>query len=73
MVAFEWQPCRAGFSQSVVSFLLLWSVALLTELAIAAVAMRGTIFHDEPREAAEYLLYLKLGRFGWCCARLLQN
>ncbi len=28
---------------------------------MAAVALRGTIFHDGPRRFAEYLLYAKLG------------
>ena len=45
------------------AFLVLWAVALLTELAIIVISMRGTIFQDEPRAAAEYLLYLKLGEF----------
>lgn len=53
--------CGSGFQQLSASFLSLWSLALLTEAAVAAVALRGTIFHDGPRRAAEYLLYVKLG------------
>lgn len=44
-----------------VIFTVLWSLALLTEVAIAAVAFRGSIFDDGPRRSAEYLLYAKLG------------
>ena len=55
--------CQTQFVRFVLLFIILWSVALLTEVTIAAVALRGTIFNDEERKAAEYLLYLKLSEF----------
>ncbi len=56
------KSCRGGFLRLSASFLAVWSLALLTEAAVAAVALRGTIFHDGPRRFAEYLLYAKLGK-----------
>lgn len=53
--------CHAEFVKYVLFFIVLWAVALLTEVFIAAVALRGTIFNDQERRAAEYLLYVKLG------------
>ncbi|XP_059079091.1 diacylglycerol lipase-alpha-like isoform X2 [Tigriopus californicus] len=52
--------CHMAFVRYVVCFLLLWGVALLVELAIALVSLRGTIFEDQPRRSIEFLLYLKL-------------
>ena len=53
--------CRSHFLLLMSAFLVLWALALLTEAVIACVSMRGTIFDDEPRRAAQYLLYVKLG------------
>jgi len=53
--------CRPGFLALGWGFVGLWSAALATEVAVAAVAIRGTVFDDSPRVAAEYLLYFKLG------------
>ena len=55
--------CHVEWLQYVVSFLVLWSVALATEVAIVVVSMRGTIFSDGPRRMAEFLLYVKLSEF----------
>ncbi len=54
--------CRSDFVRYVLLFVVVWSVALLTEVTIAAVALKGTIFVDEERRAQEYLLYVKLGK-----------
>ena len=45
----------------VLLFVVLWTVAVFTEVTIAAVSLRGTIYNDRERAAAEYLLYARLG------------
>ena len=45
----------------VLLFVVLWTVAVFTEVTIAAVSLRGTIYDDRERAAAEYLLYARLG------------
>ena len=45
----------------VLLFIVLWTVAVFTEVTIAAVSLRGTIYNDGERAAAEYLLYARLG------------
>lgn len=54
--------CHYEWLQYVISFLALWSVALITEITIVVVSSRGTIFSDGPRKMAEFLLYVKLSR-----------
>ena len=44
-------------------FIVLWTVAVFTEVTIAAVSLRGTIYNDGERAAAEYLLYARLGEW----------
>ena len=53
------------FVTYVLLFIVLWTVALLTEVTIAAVSLRGTIYNDGERSAAEYLLYVRLGENGF--------
>ena len=55
------ERCLSDYFKYLLVFLVLWSMALLTEVSLAAVAFRGSIFDDQPRKAAEYLLYIKLG------------
>ena len=45
----------------VLLFIVLWTVAVFTEVTIATVSLRGTIYNDGERAAAEYLLYVRLG------------
>ena len=60
--------CHYEWLQYVISFLALWSVALVTEITIVIVSSRGTIFSDGPRKMAEFLLYVKLsGSFDIVC------
>ena len=55
-------PCKINIFRLHVAFLILWSVALLIEVAIICVSLRGTILEDYRRWPAEYLLYVKLGK-----------
>ena len=50
----------------VLLFIVLWTVAVFTEVTIAAVSLRGTIYNDGERAAAEYLLYVRLGEKSNC-------
>ena len=54
--------CKINIFRLLVAFLILWSVALLVEVAIIFVSLRGTILEDHLRWPAEYLLYIKLGK-----------
>ena len=49
------------FVSYVLLFIALWTVAVFTEVTIAAVSLRGTIYNDGERAAQEYLLYVRLG------------
>ena len=51
------------FVSYVLLFIVLWTVAVFTEVTIAAVSLRGTIYNDGERAAAEYLLYARLGEW----------
>ena len=55
-------PCKINIFQLHVAFLILWSVALVVEVAIICVSLRGAILEDDQRWPAEYLLYVKLGK-----------
>ena len=62
-------PCKITIFQLHVAFLILWSVALLIEVAIICVSLRGAILEAHLRWPAEYLLYVKLGKlvpFSYC-------
>lgn len=54
--------CKINVFRLLVAFLILWSVALIVEVAIIFVSLRGTILEDHLRWPAEYLLYIKLGK-----------
>ena len=54
--------CQSEYSSQIISFCVLWSLALVVEVLIVLVSLRGTILEDELRWGAEYLLYLKLGK-----------
>lgn len=54
--------CMSSFVFYLVAFLVLWSLALIIEVLLSVVSLRGTILEDEPRWMAEYLLYVKLGK-----------
>ncbi len=54
---------EAFFIQHASAFIVLWSLAFISEVTIAFVSLRGTIFNDKKRAAAEYLLYLKLCKY----------
>ena len=55
-------PCKINILQLHVAFLILWSFALLVEVALICVSLRGGILQDQKRWPAEYLLYVKLGK-----------
>ena len=55
-------PCKINIFQLHVAFLILWSAALVVEVAIICVSLRGAILEDDQRWPAEYLLYVKLGK-----------
>ena len=46
----------------IIGYIVLWSFALIVEILIVIVSLKGTILDDEQRWGAEYLLYLKLGK-----------
>jgi hypothetical protein len=54
--------CKINIFQLHVAFLILWSLALVVEVAIICVSLRGAILEDDQRWPAEYLLYVKLGK-----------
>lgn len=43
-------------------YLVMVSVAIVIEVIVFWVSLRGTILHAEPRDCMQYLLYTKLGR-----------
>jgi hypothetical protein len=53
--------CQWEFFVQIVGFLVIWSSAILIEVALIIVSLRGTILGDELRWHSEYLLYIKLG------------
>ena len=54
--------CKINIFRLLVAFLILWSVALVVEVAIICVSLRGTILQAHLRWPVEHLLYVKLGR-----------
>ena len=56
-------PCKINILQIHVAFLILWSLALLVEVALIIVSLRGGILEVQLRWPAEYLLYVKLGEY----------
>ena len=54
--------CKINIFRLLVAFLILWSVALIVEVAIICVSLRGTILQAHLRWPVEHLLYVKLGR-----------
>ena len=62
----ESNPCKIDIFRLHVAFLMLWSIALLIEVAIICVSLRGAILEAHQRWPAEYLLYVKLGKILDC-------
>ena len=54
--------CKINIFRLLVAFLILWSVALIVEVAIIFVSLRGTILQAHLRWPVEHMLYVKLGR-----------
>ena len=55
-------PCKINILQLHVAFIILWFFALLVEVGIICVSLRGGILEDQLRWPAEYLLYVKLSK-----------
>ena len=55
-------PCKINILQLHVAFIILWFFALLVEVGIICVSLRGGILEDQLRWPAEYLLYIKLSK-----------
>ncbi|XP_037087617.1 diacylglycerol lipase-alpha-like, partial [Pollicipes pollicipes] len=53
--------CQSQLFEYIVGYLVILSGCLLLEACIVGVSMRGTILDTAPREATQYLLYIRLG------------
>ena len=54
--------CKINILQLHIAFIILWFFALLIEVGIICVSLRGGILEDQLRWPAEYLLYVKLSK-----------
>lgn len=58
------KTCSVGLvnlKNYLLGYLVMISVAIVIEVIIFWVSLRGTILHAEPRDCMQYLLYTKLG------------
>ena len=55
-------PCKINILRLHIAFIILWFFALLVEVGIICVSLRGGILEDQLRWPAEYLLYVKLSK-----------
>ena len=59
----EDKRCSTALRWQVLCYIVIMSVCVLIEAAIAGVSMRGTILDPRPRAAMQYLLYIRLGKY----------
>ncbi|KAF0309047.1 Sn1-specific diacylglycerol lipase alpha [Amphibalanus amphitrite] len=54
-------PCQSQLWEYILGYLIILSGCLLLEACIVGVSMRGSILETAPREATQYLIYIRLG------------
>ena len=58
----ESNVCKNDSTVILIGFLSDWFIALLVELSIVVISMKGSVLNDVPRKMIEILLYFKLGK-----------
>ena len=57
--------CQSQLWEYILGYLIILCGCLLLEACIVGVSMRGTILETAPREATQYLIYIRLGQYSY--------